>query len=172
LKTQSHLTWSKFARDVGFPNTDFKATYDFALSFAGPDRPTAEKLAEQLNDHEVQVFYDKDEQYQILAESVEDYLAPIYRSEAEFVIVLLGKEYPRRIWTKFESDQFKQRFGEHKVIPIWFSDVSPGFFDAPSLVGGYVIDKTGDEDLQIAEIVSLVLKKLADSRAGNTEQDG
>lgn len=107
-----NLIWNKFSRQVGNLSTNFKGRYDFALSFAGADRDVAELLDKLLTESEISVFYDKNEQHRILASNVEDYLAPIYRSEAEFVVVLLGKEYPKRIWTKFESEQFKKRFGE------------------------------------------------------------
>jgi hypothetical protein len=74
--------------------------------------------AAELAAREISVFYDKNEQHRILANDVEEYLAPIYRSESRFVVVLLSRDYPRKIWTKFESEQFKQRFGDHSVIPI------------------------------------------------------
>ena len=35
-------------------------------------------------------------------------------------IVFLDRNYPRKLWTNFESDKFKERFGEHAVIPIIF----------------------------------------------------
>ena len=40
---------------------------------------------------EFEVFYDKNEEHRILAENVEDYLGPIYRSEAAFVVCFLGR---------------------------------------------------------------------------------
>lgn len=160
-----NLIWNKFARQVGFISTDFKGRYDFALSFAGTDRDIAERLFEKLVDAEAAVFYDKNEQHRILASNVEDYLAPIYRSEAEYVIVLLGRDYPKRIWTKFESEQFRKRFGENSVIPIWFSDAPPGMFDETARIGGMNFDQTGNVDDQIANFAEVLLRKLADTRA-------
>jgi hypothetical protein len=159
-----NLIWNKFARQVGFLATDFKAKYDFALSFAGADRPIAESLADELMEAEAAVFYDKNEQHRILAENVEDYLAPIYRSEAQFVVTLLGPEYPKRIWTKFESDQFKQRFGAGSVIPIWFSDAALGMFDETRRVGGITFDRARDIADQISEISKILLRKLGETR--------
>lgn len=101
------LNWNNFARRVGFLNINFESRYDFALSFAGADRSVAEAIADSLLEEEVEVFYDKNEQYRILAKDVQDYLAPIYRSDAQYVVALLGPEYPKRVWTKFESDHFK-----------------------------------------------------------------
>lgn len=159
-----NLIWNKFARQVGYISTEFKGRYDFALSFAGADRSIAASLAEKLTDSEAAVFYDKNEQYRILANNVEDYLAPIYRSEADFVIALLGPEYPKRIWTKFESDNFKKRFGDNSVIPIWFSDAPPGMFDETTRIGGITFDRNGDAAAQTNAIAELLLRKLAEAR--------
>ena len=159
-----NLIWNKFARQVGFISTEFKGRYDFALSFAGADRHVAESLNAHLSEAEIAVFYDANEQHRILANSVEDYLAPIYRSEAQYVIVLLGPEYPKRIWTKFESDQFKQRFGDNCVIPVWFSDAPVGIFDETNRVGGITFDRNVDIEKQVEDIVLLLLRKLAESR--------
>ncbi|HMH12094.1 MAG TPA: hypothetical protein VK578_03210 [Edaphobacter sp.] len=160
-----NLIWNKFARQVGFLSTEFEGRYDFALSFAGADRGIAEAFYNRLIENEVAVFYDQNEQHRILAANVEDYLAPIYRSEAQYVIALLGAEYPRRIWTKFESEQFKQRFGEGSVIPIWFADVPMGIFDETARVGGMTFDRSIDLDTQIGNFTVLELKKLAEDRA-------
>ena len=112
----------------------------------------------------MEVFYDKDEEHRIMANDVEAYLAPIYRTEARFVIVLLSSHYPRKIWTKFESEQFKQRFGEDSVIPIWFSDAPPGMFDTTARLGGSMIDVTADLLPQIARICDVLVKKVGEER--------
>lgn len=102
------------------------------------------------------------EQHRILATYEEDYLVPIYKSEATFVFVLLGKEYPNRIWTRFESDQFKERFGEDATIPSWFSAVPPGTFDSSAKVGGFTIDHTKEVRDQVEQIGSLLCKRIID----------
>jgi hypothetical protein len=77
-----NLLWNKFAEHVGFLNVAFDTRYDFALSFAGVDRSVAERIFALLEEREFEVFYDKNEQHRILAEDVEDYLAPIYSTRA------------------------------------------------------------------------------------------
>ena len=154
-----NLIWNKFAKQVGFISAEFKGRYDFALSFAGSDRDVAEALYNRLCESELAVFYDKSEQHRILANNVEDYLAPIYRSEAQFIVALLGPDFPKKIWTKFESDQFKQRFGENGVIPIWFADVQLGMFDESKRVGGVTFDRSKDFAVQIDEICQLLVKE-------------
>ncbi len=159
-----NVLWSKFAEKVGYLSISFKNKYDFALSFAGENRDLADKLNELLLEQEISVFYDKNEQYRIIAENVEDYLAPIYNSEAAFVIVLLGKNYPKKIWTKFESDNFKQRFGDNTIIPIWYNDNLPGLFDESYKIGGLVYDPTSDINEQAMQMVKIMTEKLSEER--------
>jgi hypothetical protein len=124
----------------------------------------AEKLSEALQELECEVFYDKNEQHRILAEDIEDYLRPIYQSDAQYVIALLGPDFPKRIWTKFESDQFKRRFGQGAVIPIWFKNAPPGMFDESGRVGGLEFDPDDDPDFQIAYFADVLRQKIGESR--------
>ncbi|HBN6386389.1 TPA: ATPase, partial [Escherichia coli] len=131
----SNILWTKLARNIGFYSFDFKSSYDFALSFAGIDRADAKYISEKLSESEISVFYDNNEQARIISENVEDYLAPIYRSESVYIIPLLTNTYPTRIWCKFESDIFKSRFGSNSIIPLRYSDCAVGMFDESNGVG-------------------------------------
>lgn len=161
-----YVPWRQFARKLGFVSVVFRRRYDFALSFAGSDRDVAEALFSKLTENELQVFYDKNEQHRIVANDVEDYLKPIYQTEAEFVIVLLGRDYPKRIWTKIESDAFKTRFADGAVIPIWFAGVDESMFDMTRAKGGLQFDRSNDFGKQIEEIVAILLKKLREQPRG------
>jgi hypothetical protein len=166
-----NIVWSRFAKDVGFLSVDIPSKYDFALSFAGTDRQVAADLNGVLQEMEFEVFYDHNEQHRILAEDIEDYLRPIYQSDAEFVIALLGPDFPKRIWTKFESEQFEKRFKHGAVIPIWFTTAPPGMFDESSRVGGITFGPTADRRTQIEAIADLLRRKIADKRAGDRNTD-
>lgn len=166
-----HLIWSVFARQLGYYSIDFDSQYDFALSFAGEDRAIAEELNHQLSAAEMSVFYDRQEQHRILANDVEEYLAPIYRSESRFVIPLLSKNYPKKIWTKFESEQFKKRFGDNAVIPIWFSDSPPGMFDETRKYGGIDFQVDQDHKKQIELIVNALSLRLQEERQNASDQN-
>lgn len=159
-----NLLWSKFAQQVGYRLIQFRGKYDFALSFAGSDRDVAQALFEELQRREVSVFYDFNEQHRILATYVEDYLAPIYGSEARYVVPLMGPAYPRRIWTKFESEQFKHRFGEGAVIPVWFTSSPVGLFDESSRVGGLLFDRNADLKTEVARIAEVLCERLREDR--------
>ena len=159
-----NLNWRAFAREVGFSSQDFKGRYDFALSFAGEDRAIARRLCELLSAREISVFYDENEQHRILAENIEDYLAPIYRTEAAYVVPILSKHFPRKIWTKFESDNFKNRFGQRAVISIRFTDAPEGFFSLSSGYGGLPLDPMKEVEPQLLAIVDMLAKRLAEDR--------
>lgn len=159
------INWRSFSKEVGFTTDFFRGRYDIALSFAGTDRDIAEQLFERLMEREVSVFYDQNEQHRILAEKVEKYLGPIYESEAVYVVPLLSAHFPHRIWTKFESDRFKSRFGENSVIPIRFRDVSDGYFHEGTEYGSLPFDRSGDVERQIDQIVETLCRRLAEDRS-------
>ena len=160
LKT---INWNNFARDIGYLQLINERKYDYALSFAGNERQYAEKIFNRLTTLEISVFYDKNEQSNILSENVEEYLYPIYNSEAIYVVPLLSKNYPNRVWTKFESKAFKDRFGQHAVIPIWFKDTDT-MFDESKNYGGLTFNPDGDVDQQIDDIVNSLAKKIEESK--------
>ncbi|MBD2551396.1 TIR domain-containing protein [Microcystis elabens FACHB-917] len=159
-----NIPWRQFAYEVGFMAVDFPHRYDFALSFAGEDRGIAEALFNQLVEYQVEVFYDRNEQHRILASDAEEYLKPIYQSEARFVVVLLSAHYPRKVWTKFESEHFKSRFRSDAIIPVWFADAPPGIFDTSRTLGGFTIDCAKDVPAQLTELVQTLVRKLREDR--------
>lgn len=160
-----NIVWRQFSRNVGFSANYFKGTYDFALSFAGADRAAARRLFELLSEREVAVFYDENEQHRIIARDVEEYLASVYRTEAAYVVPLLSKNYPNRIWTKFESDQFRSRFGEESVIPIRYRDAEPGFFSEEQRYGSLSFDPSIDPEPQLKNIADTLCRRIEEDRA-------
>lgn len=157
------IPWRHFAQEVGFSAVEFESRYDFALSFAGSDRDIAESLASALQDREIEVFYDYNEQHRILTEDVEEYLRPIYQSEARYVVVLLGPDYPRRIWTKMESDAFRDRIKGGDVVPVWFSNAQPGMFDETRKVGGVEIDRNKPIEPQVENLANTLSRMLMEA---------
>ena len=164
-----NLLWSKFSRQIGYLGFQYTSKYDFALSFAGENRDLAERMNKILLDNHIAVFYDKNEQSRILAENVEDYLAPIYSTEAKFVVPLLSLNFPKKIWTKFESDNFKQRFGENSIISIWYSDCPVGMFDESKKYGGIMFDTKEDIDKQAEIICKELIDRISQERIQESE---
>jgi hypothetical protein len=167
-----NISWQKLADDVGFLSLDFPSRYDFALSFSGSDRSIAKALFDRLEGSELEVFYDANEQHRIISEDVEEYLRPIYASEAQIIICILGSDYPKRVWTRFESQQFKQRFGAGDVVPIVLSDTPVGAFDEAGRVGHIPWDVNADFNQQVDVVAETLLKKCAAMRhAKKTDSD-
>lgn len=168
-----NLSWPHLTEEVGFLSMDFPGRCDFALSFAGSDRAIAEALFEALVVHEVEVFYDHNEQHRILGEDVEEYLAPIYSSDASLVICILGPDYPKRIWTKFESKQFKQRFKSGEVIPIVLDTANLSVFDLAAEVGHIKWNTLADLNAQVTAVAELLIQKCGEIRSRKkTEIEG
>lgn len=161
-----NIGWRNFSKRVGYTADYFKGRYDIALSFAGADRDLASIIFEKLSDREVSVFYDENEQHRIVAQSVEDYLAPIYKTEARYVLALLSEHYPTRIWTKFESDIFKQRFGDGSVIAVKYTNLKPGIWAEQDDYGSLSFNPELDIEGQAENIVEIVSKKLIEENGG------
>jgi len=159
-----NIIWRNFSRQVGYTADYFEGRYDFALSFSGAERHLAKRLHEILTEREIATFYDENEQHRIIAQNVEDYLAPIYRSEARYVVPLLSKTYPTRIWTKFESDQFNERFGQNAVISIRFTDTQPGYFSNEQKYGALSFDPTKESEPQLQSIAETLSQRLIEDR--------
>ena len=121
-----HVDWQEYRDQIGF-GPESQSSYDFALSFAGPQRDLARLLHEGLTEAGFGVFFDEVERDRMLGEDLRSYLAPIYASGAEIVLVVLGPEYPKRYWTAFEQDQYNGRIAKGSVIPVWTPDAKPTF---------------------------------------------
>jgi hypothetical protein len=165
-----NLSWPQFAEDIGYLSLDLPSRYDFALSFAGSDRDIAEAIFNSLQENEFEVFYDRNEQHRLLAEDLEEYLRPIYSSDAQLVVCILGPDFPKRVWTKFESDQFKQRFKSGEVIPIVLSTAPLGLLDSANRVGHIKWDRTKSIDEQIFPTIELLRQKCAEIRNRNRQR--
>jgi len=160
-----NLVWRAFTIRAGFSTDFFEFKYDYALSFAGTERKLAQRLSELLREREVEVFYDRDLQPEMMGHQIEKYLAPIYRSEARYVVPFLSRNYPNRIWTKFESDHFKERFGENAVFPIRFSDTEPGFFSDADLYASLTFDMAvKDVEGQLRGIADVLCARIVEDR--------
>nr|WP_295869642.1 TIR domain-containing protein [uncultured Chitinophaga sp.] len=159
-----NLDWEKFVTQLGYINVALEHDYDFALSFAGEERELAKRLTDLLETYQIAVFYDHNEQYRILSDNVEDYLAPIYESKARFIVPFLSINYPKKLWTKFESDHFQHRFKKHDVIPIWFSNCQLGIFDESRKYGGYTYKVDGNVEQQVKEIADTLRKCLREDK--------
>lgn len=154
-----NIDWLKFEKEMGFKVAEC-VQYDFAISFAGEKRKYVEMIVNKLEANEVCVFYDKNASADILGKDLERYFEPIYAADAKYVIAMIDSNYPKKIWTTFESKQYKDRFGDNTVIPILFEDFTPSPFDEFFKRGYEKIDTTKDIESQVKYIVDLLITKL------------
>ena len=91
--TLRNLDWTRFVQDVGFVSYQTTSEYDVALPSPERTGSSPRRSTTAWADLDLAVFYDLAEQHRILAKNVADYLAPIYNSNGEFVVAVLGPTY-------------------------------------------------------------------------------
>jgi len=156
-----HVNWDEYREQIGF-GPESQHAYDFALSFAGAQRGVARAVHEALSECGFSVFFDEVERDRMLGTDLRAYLAPIYASSAEFVLVVLGPDYPRNYWTAFEQDQYNGRIADGSVIPVWTVTSAPTFASNLTARGGLTFasdDPTPQEIERAVEDLSSALDK-------------
>src|SRR4029077_3604369 len=99
--------------------------YDVAVSFAGENRPTAEKFAEILKAHGLKVFYDEWEQANLWGRDLYEHLDEVYAKKARYCVMFLSEAYARKAWTNHERKSAQARaFQEHEeyILPLRLDD--------------------------------------------------
>lgn len=156
-----NLNWEELAAEIGFVNIEFSNKYDFALSFAGEIRDFPNTLCHiLLEEYNYNVFYDWNERAEILGKDLEEYFAPIYQSDATFVVVFMDENYANKVWTVFESKAYKQKFAHNEVLPV----ISKGLTILPTDIlynkGYYTLDLNGDINTQMQDLASILHEKI------------
>ncbi|HKP97538.1 MAG TPA: TIR domain-containing protein [Fibrobacteria bacterium] len=146
-------------RGARYTGTDARFDYDVALSFAGPDRESAERLAEALQRLGVAVFYDQFDQATLWGKNLHSYLTELYHLRSKFCVVFLSASYGRKGWTRVELEaalarEFKE--GCDYILPIRLDDT-----DIPGILPtrGYMDWRQNS----VESIVELIRVRLANS---------
>ena len=132
-------------------------SFDIAISFAGEDRRLAQELAHLLKEEGLLVFYDDDEQAQLLGENLTEYLSTIYKNEASYCVVLVSENYVRKRWSRYEWRAAQARafeeFDQAYILPVRIDDAElPGLHSTV----GYL--SLGSKTIR--EIASLIKEKV------------
>lgn len=78
--------------------------YDVAISFAGPQRELAERLADLLqHKQDLEVFYDQHQSHELLGVDLNRHLPTIYGRDCRIAVLLLSKDYVERRWPQVEQ---------------------------------------------------------------------
>jgi hypothetical protein len=122
--------------------------YDVAISFAGADRPVAERIARRLKAAGLRVFYDRDQQHFLLGEDLAALLHTTYYADSRFAVVVVSHAYLKSKWAgNWELKAVLARMQEQHsgyALPYVMEDVSvPGL--SPTLGHVASVDFTAEE---------------------------
>lgn len=130
--------------------------HDFALSFAGKDRPIVERIAQALKEKGLDPFYDNFYKSELVGKNLSNYFKKTYGSNTQFVVPFLSKNYPNKEWTNFE---FSIARGESKKRKSEF--ILPVRLDKTIVFGAS--DQVGHIDFETEGVdgtVDILIKKL------------
>ncbi len=131
--------------------------YDVSISFASPERPLAERLAQMLRDAGFEVFYDDFYPEQLWGQDLVELFDRVFRTGSRYCVIFISKEYLERLWTNHERRSAQARalaeVGKEYILPIQV-DASelPGL--SPTI--GYLSLKK----YSIQQIGTILLRKL------------
>lgn len=133
--------------------------FHVALSFAGEDRKYVEKVAKELRENDVSLFYDKFDEVSLWGKDLYTYLRDIYQNKAYFTVIFISEHYKKKRWTNHERESAQARaFSESReyILPAKFDDTEiPGILPTT----GYIkLDKISPK-----EFASLIIEKLKQS---------
>ncbi|MDE2726300.1 MAG: TIR domain-containing protein [Gemmatimonadota bacterium] len=104
--------------------------YDIALSFAGEDRAVVERIATELKNRGIHVFYDKFERAALWGKTLYEHLADLYSKRAKFCVIFVSQSYKDKLWTRHERQAAQERaFKENReyILPVRLDDTElPG----------------------------------------------
>lgn len=133
--------------------------YHVALSFAGSEREYVERVAINLRDNGVRVFYDEFESGYLWGEDLYTYLDDIYQKQSDLVVMFVSKSYAERRWTIHEREAAQARsLGESRsyILPVRFDDTEvPGLRETV----GYR-DATKETPEELAQAIVSKLRSL------------
>lgn len=134
--------------------------YHIALSFSGDDRGYVEKVAVQLKNAGVAVFYDRFEEADLWGKDLYEHLTSVYRDQAMYTVIFVSDSYVEKMWGTQERKAAQARaFRESSEY------ILPAMFNTSVEVPG-MLETTGYIDLNQktpAELADLIVRKLTHS---------
>jgi hypothetical protein len=105
--------------------TNHRYEYDAALSFAQEDEAVARKLGEALASKDIRVLYDEAEAAQLGGGNFVTHIAELFRTRAQYCLLLISQHYPLKHWTEAERTSTQQhalRDAAKYILPIQLED--------------------------------------------------
>lgn len=123
--------------------------FDVAISFAGPQRNQAERLAELIKDAGFSVFYDDYYPEDLWGKDLPTFFRDIYENKSLYCVMFVSQEYVDRMWTTWErrsatTRMLKERGGEY-ILPIKVEQIDVP--EIPVTLGHLSVDQYPIEDI-------------------------
>ena len=83
--------------------------FDFAVSFAGEDRPIAEQFSNLVREAGFSVFYDFWSKADLWRENIYQHLGEVYSKKARFCVMFISAAYAAKAWTRHEMKAAQER---------------------------------------------------------------
>lgn len=143
------------AREIS-PKSGFD--FDVCVSFAGSERPIAERFAGSLTAPPIErrVFYDEFEKQTLWGEELFSYLHGVYSERSLFCVILFSHRYRQRAWTRHELRAAQTRVLNDRQPYMFPVEIDEGSIPAEFASVGYWAFAPGDE----AELAEALEKKI------------
>jgi hypothetical protein len=102
-----------------------KHQFDVCLSFAGEDREFVRKVAEELRNKGVRVFFDEYEQLELWGKDLYEHLDDIYKNAARYCVIFVSRHYAKKVWTNHERRSAQARAlqeNQEYILPARFDN--------------------------------------------------
>lgn len=103
--------------------------YEIAVSYASEQRYYVEQFVNYFKQMKIAIYYDKDEQSQMLGTLLHEKLQEIYTEDTKYRVIFLSKNYINKPITKMESEYIlaDNVYNKHKLYIFKFDDTTlPG----------------------------------------------
>jgi len=140
--------------------------YDVAISYASPQRNSAEELADELRKLGKQVFYDQDLGHELWGVDLAHFLPETYDRQARFAVLLISEDYVKRHWTMVEKAaalKKAMREGWDAVLLVYMDDTR-----LPDVPGSMVYMDLSKGDKTIVHVALALAARL--KRTGNSNE--
>ena len=97
--------------------------FDLVISYAGEDSKVADEIANSLKGRGFSVFYDRfeDMKVKLWGTNLYDHLANIYSRKGRYCLILISKDYAKKVWTNHERQHAQARALEEAreyILPV------------------------------------------------------
>jgi hypothetical protein len=132
--------------------TSKKYQFDVCLSFAGEDRRYVERVANELREMGVRVFYDRYQEVELWGKDLYSHLNDVYSNAARYCVLFISANYATKVWTNHERSAAQDRAireNREYILPVRFDKtIVPGLRSTT----GYV-NLEGIKPRELAEMI-------------------